>query len=99
VGQRLLTFHHELHAFTDGSALAYCEVSDGGASYGATTMYKAGTSGAAVGGCLVSYDVDTFNGGFWDFAMAPSRGQSSARYTDTSSANGFAANLPTCQTF
>lgn len=99
VGQRLLTFHHELHTFTDGSAIVYCEVADGGASYGATTMYRAGAAGAAVGGCVLSYDVDTFNGGFWNFMMAASRGQSSARYTDTSAANGFTATLSACASF
>jgi len=84
---------HERYTFSDGSALATCEVAGGVLQTSSTQFYAASQVGAAVGGCLTVFDVDTGSSGHWEFEM---RGTTStAKYVDPGSAqNGRTFSIP-----
>lgn len=58
---------HDIYTFADGSVLATCYVWGSGFAVSGTNMWKAGTHGAEVGGCIVEADVDSGTYGFWTF--------------------------------
>lgn len=88
-------FAYQLIAFSSGDVLVLCSISDAAAQYSGHAFYLDGQPGAAVGVCFVTYDIDSFTGGFWQFRR--DGGTKSAAYTDTSSAsNGAIVSLTNC---
>lgn len=80
----VLNLVHEAYRFSDGSAMATCEVwypSFGNQSY---NFWKKGTLGAEKGACFVAADVDSGSFGYWTFELA-SATTSSAKYSDSGS--------------
>ncbi len=89
-------FAYELTTFTTGDALVHCSISDSASTYSKAVMYKTGQNGISTFRCLLTYDLDTANNGFWEFA---SGANVTATYTDTGSAsNGLVVTLGTCVT-
>jgi hypothetical protein len=88
-GSLALIFDYDRYVFEDGSVMATCEIADVSASYSNTALYKSSQAGASVGGCILSYDVDSpHTGGFWEFSTSTTAG-AGATYRDVGSpANG-----------
>jgi hypothetical protein len=90
-----LAFWYQVVDYTSGDVLATCSVSDASSQYSSAMYYLDGQVGTLSATCLVTYDVDTFTGGYWEF-RADSPGER-AIYRDASSAsNGSVVSLVIC---
>jgi hypothetical protein len=93
LGQFTVNLTHTIHRFSDGSVLATCEVWYPDFGVHGIEMWRAGTQGAQVGGCLIQADMDAPSYGFWRFDLQ-STTSSRAAYNDPASPlNGSIAAL------
>lgn len=77
---------HIAYVFPDGSVMTSCEVEGPIYSIGATRLFRAGKDiGTTTAHCSVVYDVETGNGGFWEFAMNAARTSTVVTYVDEGS--------------
>lgn len=99
VGNYSIATTYLRYEFADGMVLTECEISNAGATFSATRVYKQGTVGAKDGSCLLTFDVDADTGGYWVFTL-PSGGTSGvARYNDPGSPSNTRALTASCSKF
>lgn len=62
-------FSYEIVDYTTGEAMAVCSISDAGSTFSNSFLWPAGTADAALASCLLTYDLDDFTSGFWEFTI------------------------------
>lgn len=94
ISANLTVFAYEITTFNTGDILVHCSISDSASAYSKAYMYKAGQNGSSTGSCLLTYDIDTADHGFWEFKQGASV---TATYSDAGSAsNGAVFTLANC---
>lgn len=83
VGSLYFRYQHVL--FHNGDAFVSCGISNATGESAYSRMYDHSQVGAATGGCIITYDIDTATAGYWIFERSGST--ASATYHDPSSAS------------
>ncbi len=79
-----LLFEYQTIDFTSGDVLALCSISDSGSQYSGSYFYRSTNAGAPASTCYVTYDLDEFTGGWWQFTRGDA---TTAAYDDPGSAS------------